>query len=153
MAITADYKDASIKSGVMDGVPKRSPCSMLYVEDHPINAMVVRTILRNRRPEVNLVICETGDAAYARLRNDRPDFLLIDLSLPGTDARDLLMAIRAQPGLANIPVAAIIAEHSRDAATRARDCGFCDYLTKPVVVEKLLHALDTAVYRRAEYLS
>ena len=93
---------------------------MLYVEDNPINAMVVRAILKSKRPEIDLVIVDTGAAALAHLRNARPDFLLIDYMLPDTNGFDLLKAIRAQPALAGIPAVATSNDNAPDVAARAQ---------------------------------
>ncbi len=139
-------KDVSRRLGSTNPGLTRPAKKMLYVEDNSINAMIVRTLLKRLRPKITLVVCDTGAKAQAQLRSERPDFLLIDIGLPDTNGYDLLKAIRAQPALANIPAVATSNDHAHEVASRARECGFCEFLAKPVTGDSLLRMLDRVLY-------
>lgn len=118
--------------------------TVLYVEDNPLNALVVRSILKARRPEITLIIADTGAAALEQLRKKAPDFLLIDIILPDTNGVDLLKSIRANAAWRHIPAAATSATMPPDEIKSLLDAGFGQFLLKPINTAQLLQVLTAA---------
>jgi CheY-like chemotaxis protein len=68
----------------------------------------------------------------------RPDLVLTDLHMPGTDGFALLRRLRADPATATIPVVAVSASAMSAEVDRGLRAGFDDYLTKPLDLERVL---------------
>ena len=77
----------------------------------------------------------------------RPDVVLLDLNLPGASGYDVLAQLRADPATAALPCVAVSADAMPDELLRARQAGFVDYWTKPLVMAGLaqrIHAVAAA---------
>ena len=76
------------------------------VEDNPDNRLLVQAILEDR---YQISKYETGAEAVAGLGADRPDLILLDISLPEMDGTEVLAWIRGQDDLKTTPVIALTA--------------------------------------------
>jgi CheY-like chemotaxis protein len=113
------------------------------VEDHPDNRLLVQMILQGL---YDLVAYETGGEALAGLRQHKPDLVLLDISLPDIDGAELLLQLRADPTLHDLPVVALTAHAMSGDREHFLALGFDDYVTKPIVDENLLlNAIETAL--------
>lgn len=111
--------------------------TVLYVEDHPINAMLMAAILE-RRPHLELVVASTGAEALRLAAGLRPALLLLDLGLPDCHGSELLPRLRALPGLQAVPAVAVTA----DALFDIEGTGFAELWSKPLYLERVLARLD-----------
>lgn len=110
------------------------------VEDNPDNRLLVQAILDDRY-EVSEY--ETGREAVDGLLDDKPDLVLLDISLPEMDGTEVLAWIRDQEALRATPVIALTAHAMSGDRERFLAAGFDDYVTKPIVDEDtLLGAID-----------
>lgn len=105
------------------------------VEDNPDNRLLVQVILD---PYYEVVDYETGSSALEGLRRDRPDLVLLDVSLPEMDGTEVLKMIRADKDLSSLPVIALTAHAMAGDRERYLAEGFDDYVTKPIVDEQIL---------------
>lgn len=127
-------------------------CTVLYVEDHPVNALLMAAIFE-RRPQLELVIAVDGAEAMRVATGLQPVLLLLDLGLPDCHGSTLLGRLRELPGLQTPPAIAVTADASFDiAGTR-----FGELWTKPLHLERVLARLDaltgvsaTPLQRQAE---
>ena len=106
------------------------------VEDNPDNRLLVQAILEDR---YRISEFETGADAVAGLVADRPDLILLDISLPEMDGTEVLAWIRRQDGLRDTPVIALTAHAMAGDREKYLRIGFNDYVTKPIVDEAVLH--------------
>ena len=120
------------------GAQARQRPRILYVEDSAQNRDIVRRYLG---VEFEIVEAEDGEHGYERALRDRPDLIVMDLSLPRMDGWDTTRKIKAEPSVAHIPVIALTAHVSREDQARAKAAGCSDYLTKPVEREVLIAAV------------
>lgn len=111
--------------------------TILVVEDAALNLDLMVQLL-----EDDYAIVTAGDGAegLAAAARDRPDLVLMDLSLPVMDGWEATRRLKADPALRHIPVIALSAHAMRGDAERALAQGCDDYLSKPVD-EDLLFAL------------
>jgi CheY-like chemotaxis protein len=72
------------------------------------------------------------------MRNDSPDLVLLDISLPGLDGVEVLRILRQDAALRGLPVIALTAHAMAGDRDRFLDAGFDDYVTKPITDEELL---------------
>lgn len=105
------------------------------VEDNPDNRLLVRVILE---PLYGVTEYEDGFAALAGLRQERPDLVVLDVSLPELDGTEVLRRLRADAGLRDLPVIALTAHAMSGDREKFLAEGFDDYVTKPIVDEALL---------------
>jgi CheY-like chemotaxis protein/HPt (histidine-containing phosphotransfer) domain-containing protein len=105
------------------------------VEDNPDNRLLVRVILD---PVYEVSEYETGFAALEGLQNEKPDLVLLDISLPEMDGAEVLRRIRADANLKNLPVIALTAHAMSGDREKYLQTGFDDYVTKPIVDENVL---------------
>ncbi|MEY4386341.1 MAG: hypothetical protein RLY20_1624 [Verrucomicrobiota bacterium] len=105
------------------------------VEDNPDNRLLVQVILESL---YELVEYETGFAALEGLAKQKPDLVLLDVSLPGMDGAEVLQRIRADANLRSLPVIALTAHAMTGDREKFLAAGFDDYVTKPIVDETVL---------------
>jgi len=122
-----------------DATPACDALSLLYVEDNPVNAMLVRELV-GLRPNTVLHVATDGRSGIDAVLQHLPDLVLVDMQLPDMDGHELLRHLRArQPELR---VVALSANAMPDAMQKARAAGFDDYWTKPIDIQSFLAGLD-----------
>jgi PAS domain S-box-containing protein len=120
--------------------------TVLYVEDNPVNAMLVQDMLEGE-PGIRLRVATRPEEGLALAAAEPPCLVLLDIQLPGMDGYEVLRRLRAMPGLRHTPVCALSANAMREDLARARAAGFDDYLTKPIDVDTLLAVVRGAARR------
>lgn len=112
---------------------------VLLVEDNPDNLEMVRFVLEGAGYEI--LIGRNGNQAVSLARRERPDLILMDLSLPEKDGWTAASEIKADPALAAIPLVALTAHTLPGDRKRALEVGFNAYVSKPIDLPTLLKAL------------
>jgi CheY-like chemotaxis protein len=105
------------------------------VEDNPDNRLLVQVILES---QYQIDEYETGFAALEGLQKQKPDLVLLDISLPEMDGSEVLRRIRSDQRLRDLPVIALTAHAMAGDREKFLDAGFNEYVTKPIVDETLL---------------
>jgi PAS domain S-box-containing protein len=118
--------------------------SLLYVEDNPANMQLMEQIIE-RQPNIRLLKASTGHAAIEMARSALPDVILLDINLPGISGFEILKLLREDALTAHIPALAISANAMESDIRRGQEAGFLQYLTKPIKVDELLHAVNAAL--------
>jgi hypothetical protein len=115
--------------------------NLLYIEDNPVNAMIVRELVE-RRGDLALRVAGNGHDGVVAAREQRPDLILLDMQLPDIDGHEVLRRLRDDPGTAGIPCIALSANAMPEDIDRALAAGFADYWTKPLDFDAFMHSLD-----------
>jgi CheY-like chemotaxis protein len=102
---------------------------ILLVEDNEDNRIVYATILRHHGFRVTEAF--DGAEALAKVDAERPDLVLLDISLPHIDGWEVSRQLRAQGTTRDIPIVALTAHALPGDRQRASDEGFDGYLAKP----------------------
>lgn len=113
---------------------------VLLVEDEPNIAEAIRFILR--RAGWSVTVEPSGTAALAHIGALRPAAVILDMMLPGRSGLEILNDMRADPGLAAMPVLMLTARgqgRDREAAAAA---GANAFLAKPFANADVVAALD-----------
>jgi CheY-like chemotaxis protein len=119
--------------------------TVLYIEDNPINTMLVERILR-ARPGVAFGAAPDGRTGLARAERLQPDLVLLDLELPDISGEQVLAGLRAGPATHAIPVIVISADIDPVVHHRILAGGARFVLTKPYEVTDLLRLVDGALW-------
>jgi len=117
--------------------------TILVAEDNLTNRELIREILETRGYEV----IEAGDGQQAldKIKEHRPDLLLVDIQMPVLDGYGVIQRIRQAPDLASLRVLAVTAYAMEGDRERVLHAGFDGYLTKPIdpttLTEQVRHFL------------
>jgi len=114
---------------------------ILVVEDNETNMKLVRDVLQAKG--YSTLEATTGEDAVELARTLDPALVLMDIQLPGIDGIEALAQLREDERTSTIPVVALTAQAMRGDRERFLDDGFDGYLSKPVDVAELLHAVRT----------
>ena len=109
---------------------------ILLVEDHEDNRNIYRTILEHYGYQV--VIAMDGQSGIRLAREEQPDLILMDLSIPVVDGWEATRRLKGDAATRAIPVIALSAHALEEDRLRARQAGCDGYLAKPVEPKKVL---------------
>lgn len=113
---------------------------ILVVEDNPDNMILICDILSSLNYTV--VQAVDGEQGVALAQSEKPDLILMDLSLPRLDGWQATQQIKANSALAHIPIIALTAHALIGDRERALAAGCNDYLSKPINFRALANKLD-----------
>ncbi len=91
-----------------------------------------------------------GAAGLARAREQRPDLVICDVSMPNVDGHDVLRELRGDPKTADIPFIFLTARGERADQRAGMNLGADDYLCKPLDAEDLLAAIRARLRRKSD---
>lgn len=124
------------------------PMEILVVEDNLDDARVTLHALRPENIKCRATLVRDGEEALQFLRRagmfaqaPRPDLILLDMQLPGRDGREVLVEIRGDEQLKNIPVVVLTASMVHRALLEAQQLHVAGYMVKPVDWEQFLVAV------------
>jgi DNA-binding response OmpR family regulator len=112
---------------------------ILIADDEPNIVTALEFLLRGRGYEVD--IARNGLEALERIRDTRPDLVLLDVMMPERSGYDVCREIRSQPELAGTKVVMLSAKGSQADMGRGLDAGADLYITKPFSNRELLERI------------
>ncbi len=118
-----------------------SSYNVLAVDDVPINLVLVEKMLG--KFNFRLRKAANGALAMEEIEKEKPDLVLLDLMMPVMDGFEVLNRIRNNPETADIRVVILSALNSNDDIVRGYQLGANDFITKPIVLEKLVSCVAT----------
>lgn len=119
---------------------------LLIVDDEPSVRKLLSRFFTSRGFAVS--VAADGVHGWHAARDEQPDLVLTDVSMPEMDGYELTRTIRRNPSTASIPVILLSAHRESDAMVAGYECGADDYVAKPVDMDVLKHKID-ALLRRA----
>ena len=109
--------------------------TILVVEDFEDNRFMMRRLLEMSGYRV--VEAVNGEQAVEAAQSERPDLILMDLSLPKLDGLAATRRIRQSDGLGQVPIVAVSAHDTSDFHADALAAGCNEYVTKPIDFDQL----------------
>ncbi len=107
---------------------------LLIVDDSRVSRMMIRTFFAKRQPGWTLLEAQNGDEAIALVTAERPDFVTLDVNMPGISGFEAAEKILALNGRTRIcMLTANIQESSRELARQLR----VQFVSKPVTDSSL----------------
>jgi two-component system, cell cycle response regulator DivK len=114
--------------------------TVLVVEDFEDNRFMMRRLLE--MSGFRVVEAVNGLQAVELAAAERPDIILMDLSLPMLDGLAATRRIREQEGASRVPIIAVSAHDSADFHAEALAAGCNEYVTKPIDFDRLVELLN-----------
>lgn len=125
-------------------MPAAATRRVLYIEDEPLNQLLMRELFRSR-PQWQLDVAVDGREGLAHLAGHAPDLVLIDMNLPDMSGLDLIRELRANPATSGLYCIALSADAMQSQIDAAVAAGYNAYWTKPINVPQVLEGLARAL--------
>jgi len=119
---------------------------ILLVEDNEMNRDMLSRRLQKKG--YGVLIALDGEAGVNMAASERPDLILMDMSLPVVNGWEATRQIKGQPLTASIPVIALTAHVMEGDRDKAFEAGCDDYDAKPIDFERLLGKMQALLNRR-----
>ena len=113
---------------------------ILLVEDNEMNRDMLSRRLARRGFEV--LIAENGQSGVDLTVSERPDLVLMDMSLPVMDGWEATRRLKADPNTSRIPIIALSAHAMASDRELALEAGCDDYDSKPVDLTRLVRKIE-----------
>lgn len=127
---------------------------VLYIEDNPENRMLVRRILLASDEEFRIVEAENAMKGIEIARQDVPDIILMDLSMPEMDGLSATKVLRELPSLRDVPIIALTANVMKGDKEKSLAAGCDGYIPKPIDIDRfpdeVLNYIRSGHERRAK---
>jgi CheY-like chemotaxis protein len=129
------------------GIAAASNGNIMVVEDNDKLASLLRRALERAGYQVALAI--SGADMRMQLALARPDLIVMDITLPDADGRDLLSALKKDPSFSSIPVVVWSGRYTDSDSRVALELGAEDYVEKGSAVA-LVHKIERVLLRLSE---
>jgi PAS domain S-box-containing protein len=138
-ASTAGFQRRAVPrpAEVSNPSPYTGPREVLYIEDEPLNMVLMEEVFRNQ-PQWTLLVADDGATGTRIARESRPDLVLIDMNLPDMHGLTLIETLRRDPRTRALRCIALSADAMREQIDAALAAGFDEYWTKPIDVPRVL---------------
>ncbi|HXH90010.1 MAG TPA: response regulator [Thermoanaerobaculia bacterium] len=118
---------------------------ILVIEDQPIELKLVGRVLEAAGFTVNGI--DAAEQAFASIKADRPQLILLDMGLPGMDGLALVRLLKADPETCAIHVVAVTSYPEEFSRVKALEEGCDGYLLKPISTRTLPQKLSAILGR------
>lgn len=118
------------------------PKKIIVIDDEPQIVKVLKAYLENAGFQV--VTAADGPAALLTFQREKPDFMILDLNLPGLDGLDICRAVRRE---SNIPILMLTARVEEADRLIGLELGADDYVVKPFSPREVVARVRT-IFRR-----
>lgn len=109
---------------------------VLVVDDQPSSVALLMAYLKDR--DIDLLAAQNGEDALRIAIDGRPDLILLDVMMPGTDGFSVCARLKADARTADIPVVFLSAAMETEDKLRGFAAGAADYITKPFSEQEVL---------------
>ena len=113
---------------------------VLLVEDNEMNRDMLSRRLTRRDHEVSIAV--DGQEAVDKARAEKPEVILMDMSLPVMDGWEATRQLKADDDTKTIPIIALTAHAMASDEAKAREAGCDDFDTKPIELPRLLEKIQ-----------
>ena len=113
---------------------------LLLVEDNEMNRDMLSRRLIRRGYEVAIAV--DGDQGLTMAQSEKPDLVLMDMSLPVIDGWEATRRIKSSEETRHLPVIGLTAHAMTGDREKALEAGCDDYDTKPIELERLIGKIE-----------
>lgn len=120
-----------------------SKYTLLAVDDVPLNILLIKKMLGKFNFQFRTA--SNGQKALDSVAEVKPDLILLDLMMPGIDGFEVIRRLRANPETEDIHIVILSALNSNEDIVKGFKLGANDFITKPIIMEKLLNCVVTQI--------
>jgi chemosensory pili system protein ChpA (sensor histidine kinase/response regulator) len=142
-------QQATLPTGI-GAAPEPAPAeqrrTVMVIDD----SLTVRTVTERhlRKHGIEVVLAKDGVEALEKLRDLKPDVMLVDIEMPRMDGYELTSRVRENPDTAHIPIIIITSRAGAKHKQKAMDLGADRYLTKPYQEDVLMSEIEEVLAQR-----
>lgn len=113
--------------------------TILIAEDRDINIMLLKAMIADIFPDVQILVAENGQQALEQAQQASPDLILMDVNMPVMDGLEASRKIREiESGTdRKVPILALTAASYDDEMIKFKEAGMNDFIPKPIMMEDL----------------
>ncbi|MBR2396383.1 MAG: response regulator [Bacteroidaceae bacterium] len=115
--------------------------TVLAVDDIPMNLLLISKILS--RLNITISTATNGREALEFIEKNKPSLVLLDLMMPEIDGYEVLRRLRENPETKDLRVVILSALNSNEDIVKGFNMGANDFITKPIILEKLTSCVVT----------
>jgi PAS domain S-box-containing protein len=141
LPVLAAQRPEARKPPPRPSIYSRSPRRVLVVDDNIDAAHALGLLLERMGHDVQ--VAHDGLAALEAVRSNRPEIVLLDISMPGVDGLGVVRRLRQDPRFEKVPFVAVTGRGSEEDRRASREAGFDEHLVKPVALESLQRVFAT----------
>jgi two-component system cell cycle response regulator DivK len=120
----------------------------LLVEDNENNRYLMTLMLK--QADIGVVAAKNGRTALEIVRQERPDFILLDIQMPEMDGYEVASHLKADRDLANIPIIGVSSFAMPGDREKAMRIGFAGYIEKPIDPERFVETIMSILERHED---
>ena len=118
---------------------------ILLIEDNEMNRDMLSRRLQRKKYEI--VMAVDGEQGVTMAQSEKPDLILMDMSLPVMDGWEATRRIKSDPDLESVPIIALTAHAMQGDRDKSLEAGCDDYDIKPIDLRRLLEKMQTLLKR------
>ena len=119
----------------MEGRERDLPKKILIVDDNQDSRELVVKVLKNKGYEI--VEATDGEEAIEKAVGERPDLILLDISIPKLDGYEVTRRLKSQEEFRGTPIVALTAHAMKGDRAKALEAGCEGYISKPINIREL----------------
>ncbi|MBN1392535.1 MAG: response regulator [Sedimentisphaerales bacterium] len=134
--------------GLFKSKKKTSHVKVLVVDDE---ADIVSTVkYRLEFCEFEVVTASNGKEGLEKAASEKPDVILLDISMPVMDGHEMLARLKNSPDIKDIPVIVVSAFSDAKDIAKAAELGIADYVTKPFDFPDLMGKISKTLENKTQ---
>jgi CheY-like chemotaxis protein len=115
---------------------------ILIIEDNDDNMDLCLLVLKDK---FEVLASYNGTDGLNKLRSEKPDLILLDLSLPDMDGLDIAHIVKESDELKTIPIIALTAHGMESDRERAKNAGCDQFIEKPFEIKNFLEVINSLI--------
>jgi len=119
---------------------------ILIAEDDEDNRIALKLMLKLSKYDV--LEARDGQEALNRIRQDNPDMVLMDISLPVIDGLEATRQIRCETNFQTLPIIIVSGYENQETLDRVKACGGTGYISKPIEFDDLKQMIEKQLANR-----
>ena len=127
---------------------KGAICRVLLVEDNELNRIILSRRLERKQFQVSIAV--DGQQALDMVVEERPDLILMDLSLPVMDGLEAIRRLKADEATRDIPIIVLTAHSLKTDRDGAFEAGCDEFDVKPINFPRLLSKFEGLIQTPAQ---
>ena len=119
--------------------------TIMIIDDSPTIRMMIKPLMESQG--FNVIEAENGRIAIEKLKNQKVDFIIMDLMMPEMNGFETLKVLKSHPVWENIPVIMLTTKSELENEMKGFDLGVDEFMPKPFMPDRLL-ARVKAIFKR-----